>query len=83
MSTATALARPVTADRAVDAVWRASRRRDWQSVEIVDGHPSGQVVLREVGRLWPGVFLAPRDQVRIAGPEFVPGVPCAVGQVRS
>lgn len=57
-------------DRAVSAVWRKNRRRDWQAVELLDDHVSGQVVLREVGKFWPGVFLAPRDQVRISGPEF-------------
>jgi hypothetical protein len=54
----------------VTAVWRSSCRRDWQRAEIVSDHPSGQLVMREVGKFWPGVFLAPRDQVRIAGPEF-------------
>lgn len=69
-------------NRTVTALWRANRRHDWQPVEIVADHPGGGLVLREMDRFWPGVFLAPRDQVRIAGPEFVPGGPCAVGQVR-
>jgi hypothetical protein len=57
----------------ITAFWRSSRGRDWQRAELVSDHPSsGQLVLREVGRFWPGVFLAPRDQVRIAGPEFDP-----------
>lgn len=54
----------------ISAVWRASRRQDWQPVEIVADHASGQLVLVEVGKFYAGVFLAPRDQVRIAGPEF-------------
>jgi hypothetical protein len=57
--------------RAVTAVWRSSRRRDWQPVEILADHPTGQLVLREiVDRFYRGVFLAPRDQVRLAGAEF-------------
>lgn len=57
-------------ERPINALWRASTRRDWQDVELVTGHVSGHLVLRETGKFWPGVFLAPRDQVRIAGPEF-------------
>jgi len=56
--------------RTVTALWRASRRHDWQPVEIVADFPTGSLVLREIDRFWSGVFLAPRDQVRIAGPEF-------------
>jgi hypothetical protein len=58
--------------RTVTGLWRSSRRRDWQPVEILGDHPSsGQLVLREiVDRFYRGVFLAPRDQVRLAGPEF-------------
>lgn len=58
-------------DTAITAVWRATRRREWQTVEIVSAHKSGQLIVREVGKFWPGVWLVPRDQVRIAGPEFV------------
>lgn len=59
---------------AISAVYRPSRARDWDDLEIVADHPaSGQLVLREVGKFYRGVFLAPREHVRIAGPEFVPG----------
>jgi hypothetical protein len=44
----------------------------WQKVEIVGDHATGGLVLRETDRFWPGVFLAERDQVRLAGPEFEP-----------
>ncbi len=63
----------------ITAVVRRKRRRNpagyldaaWTRVEIVGDHaPSGRLILREVGRFWPGVWLADRDQVRIAGPEF-------------
>lgn len=58
---------------AISAVHRRSRARDWDDVEIIADHPaSGQLVLREVGKFYRGVFLAPREQVRIAGPEFNP-----------
>jgi hypothetical protein len=57
----------------VSAVWRPTRRHDWQPVEIVGDHASGQLVLVEVGKFYAGFFLAPRDQVRIAGPEFYLG----------
>ena len=42
----------------------------WTRVEIVGEHGSGRLILREVGKFLPGVWLADRDQVRIAGPEF-------------
>lgn len=58
---------------AITAVYRPNRRRDWKPAEIVADHASGQLVLREVGKFYRGVFLAPREHVRIAGPEFVPG----------
>lgn len=59
---------------AISAVYRPSRGRDWDEVEIIADHPaSGHLVLREVGKFYRGVFLAPREHVRIAGPEFVPG----------
>lgn len=43
---------------------------DWTMVEIVGEHDGGRLILREIGKFWPGVWLADRDQVRIAGPEF-------------
>jgi hypothetical protein len=52
---------------AISAVWR---RHDWQAVDIVGEQADGQLVLRETGRFYRGVFLAPREQVRIAGREF-------------
>jgi hypothetical protein len=56
---------------AITAVWRPSARRDWLEVEIVGEHASsGQLVLRERGKFWPGVFLALREHVRLAGREF-------------
>jgi hypothetical protein len=56
---------------AITAVWRPTPRRDWLEVEIVGEHaPSGQLVLREKGKFWPGVFLAAREHVRLAGREF-------------
>ena len=57
-------------DKGISAVWRRHRRRDWQPAEIVANHPTGGLVLREVGKFWPGVWLADRGEVRIAGPEF-------------
>lgn len=55
---------------AITAVYRPNRRREWKRAEIVADHPTGQLVLREVDKFYRGVFLAPREQVRIAGPEF-------------
>lgn len=57
----------------ISAVYRERRGADWEPAEIVANHPSGDLVLREVHKFYRGVFLAPREHVRIAGPEFVPG----------
>jgi len=58
----------------ISALHRPSRRAVWRKVEIVGDHvATGQLVLREVGKFWPGIWLADRDEVRIAGPEFLPG----------
>ena len=57
---------------AIAAVWRPNPRRDWADVEIVGDHGSGQLVLRETGKVLAGVWLAPRESIRIAGREFWP-----------
>jgi|GEM_PF-870939 len=58
----------------ISAVYRPKRGGDWAPAEIVADHPaSGHLVLREVDWFYRGVFLAPREHVRIAGPEFGPG----------
>lgn len=54
----------------IAVVWRKSRRQAWQDAELLAGHAGGHLVLRETGKLWPGVWLAERGDVRIAGPEF-------------
>ena len=60
-------------DSTISAVYREKRGADWEPAEIVADHPNGDLVLREVHKFYRGVFLAPREHVRIAGPEFVPG----------
>ena len=57
----------------ISAVYREKCGADWEPAEIVADHPSGDLVLREVHKFYRGVFLAPREHVRIAGPEPVPG----------
>jgi hypothetical protein len=52
----------------VNAVYRESMGQEWRDVEIIDALPDRQFVLRETGRVWPGVILAAIDQVRIPGP---------------
>lgn len=54
----------------IAVVWRDSRRRPWRDAKLLADHDTGSLVLRETGRLWPGVWLADRGDVRIAGPEF-------------
>ena len=52
----------------VNAVYRESMGREWRDVEIICALPDRQFMLRETGRVWPGVILAAIDQVRIPGP---------------
>ncbi len=54
---------PETAQPRARGVWREHPWQDWQEVEIVGRHRDG-LVLRETGRLLPGVWLATPDQVR-------------------
>lgn len=59
------------------AVYRATDAQPWADVEIVGRHrASGGLILREVDKLWPGVFCAPLGQVRIAGRIFELREPC-------
>lgn len=50
---------------AVPALWRDRPTDDWREVELLGRHRSGALVLREVGKLWPGVWLASTDAVRV------------------
>jgi len=36
---------------------------EWKPVDLLGGHPTGKLVLRETSRHYPGVFLAERHQV--------------------
>jgi hypothetical protein len=58
---------------AISAVYRPQPEADWKPAEILADHPSGGLVLREVGKFYRGVFVVPREQVRLSGSEFVSG----------
>lgn len=58
---------------AISAVYQPQPEADWKPAEIVADHPSGGLVLREVGKFYRGVFVVPREQVRLSGPEFRSG----------
>lgn len=47
------------------AVYRAHDSQPWQDCEIVGRHADG-LVLREVGKVYRGVWVAALDRVRIA-----------------
>jgi hypothetical protein len=55
-------ARPVTA-----ALYRPRLDAPWQDVELVS-RIGNTFMLREVGKLWPGIILAGLDQVGFPGP---------------
>ncbi len=54
----------------VAAVYRASGATDWQDCDIIGAHDGGLLVLREIGKPLPGVWLANLGQVRIPGGSF-------------
>ncbi len=45
-----------------EAADRPSRPQQGERVEVIGEHRSGQVIVRETGRFYRGVFLVPRDQ---------------------
>lgn len=53
-----------------DAVYRASDADDWQDCRLIGAHDGGALVLREIGKPFPGVWLANLSQVRIPGGSF-------------
>jgi len=49
------------------ALYRPHYGADWQDVELV-ARAGNTFVLREVGKLWPGIIAAGLDQVGFPGP---------------
>ena len=48
----------------VIALYRPERSvREWIAVEIIERQANGDVVCRELDKLWPGVWIARRWQV--------------------
>ena len=46
------------------ALYRSERSvREWVAVEIIERRANGDVVCRELDKLWPGVWIARRWQV--------------------
>jgi hypothetical protein len=54
------------------AVYRPADDQPWQDVEIVGYSDDGKFLLREVGKIFGGVWLAGIDQVRIQEPMLDP-----------
>ena len=47
------------------ALYRRNPGSDWTDCEITGRRPDGKLVVREVGKVWPGVWIATIDQVRV------------------
>lgn len=45
------------------ALYRDDRSIDWTVVEVIGVHASGDVILRQIDRQLPGVWLAKKHQV--------------------
>ena len=54
-----------TAPGIMAAVYRATPGADWQDCELIGAHDGGMLVLREIDKPFPGVWLANLSQVRI------------------
>lgn len=68
------------ADKVVmSGLWREADDRDWQEVEVLGRRRSGDLECRETGRLWPGVFVAPANQVRVGWRLALPAKAAAPG----
>lgn len=52
------------------ALYRESTSEQWREVEIIGRTLRAEYVIREVGRIWPGVAFATADQLRIPGRTF-------------
>lgn len=50
------------------ALYRENTTQAWRDVEVLGTTARGLIVVREVGRQWPGVAYATADQVRLPGP---------------
>lgn len=55
----------------LQALYREKPTDGWQECELVGRHRSGALVLREVGRLYRGIWLAPADAVRVPASAVV------------
>lgn len=53
---------------AASALYRESAAEPWRDVEIVCAARCGQLVVRETGRIWPGVFTVALSDLRVPGP---------------
>ena len=60
------------------AVYRPADSESWQDAEIVGRHTDGRLILREVGKVWPGICLASLDRVRVQGRVFEFREPCGI-----
>lgn len=55
----------------LQALYRERPSADWIEVELLGRHRSGKLVLRELGKLWPGLMLAPVEDVRVPASAVV------------
>ncbi len=62
------MARQRSAAAPVPALYRSTPFTPWHAVELLGHHvPTGALIVREVGKFWPGIWLAWPEQVRLAG----------------
>ncbi len=54
-------------------IYRAPNAREWQPIEIIGQYPNGKFLVQETGRVFPGRFIASRNDLRVeclSGREF-------------
>lgn len=57
--------RHATQRQATPALYSANGADGWSAAEILGRHKSGKIAMREVGKFWPGVWLADARQVAL------------------
>ena len=56
---------------AIPTLWREKPTDDWRECELIGRHRSGDLVLRELDKHYPGVWLAPADAVHVPASQVL------------
>ncbi len=60
----------IRAPHVTPGIYRAPAGREWQPVEIIGQYPNGKFLVQETGRVFPGRFIASRNDLRVVAGVF-------------